>query len=127
MTRRPINPGTARRRVAAVTVACIALLGAAPAAFASHDGMPVDCGEAGTFTARATQTAAGSHQAPEPGDVLVFEEGGSLTAFEVWLNGQLRFSLADTGRQSNAVSEVTCTFYNAAGAYFEITGVLTAN
>ena len=114
------------RIAAPIAIAAAVLLAAAPAVLASHDGMPVDCGSAGQFTARATQTAAGSHQAPEPGNVLVFEEGGSLAAFEVWLNGQLRFSIAGTGRDANAVDEVTCTFSNAAGSYFEITGVLTA-
>ncbi len=112
-------------RLAVIGLLGAALLSAAPAALASHSGTTVDCGDAGTFTARATQTAAGSHQAPEPSSVLIFEEGGSLTVFEFWVNGQRRFQLASTGRAANAVEEVRCSFTNGAGSYFEIVGILT--
>jgi hypothetical protein len=113
------------RHMPAVGLAVAAVLAAAPAVFASHSGEIADCGDAGSYTLHATDTAAGT-QAPEPGNVLIFEEGGTLTVMEVWRDGQLRFSNAATGRTKNALDEVTCTFTNGAGNYFEITGVLTA-
>lgn len=126
MTRRSdISDLAGRRRFAAVGLAAVAILAAAPAALASHSGELADCGSAGTYTLRATDTGAGT-QAPEPGNALVFEEGGSLAVFEVWRDGQLRFSNAGTGQSNNALAEVTCTFTNGAGNYFEITGILTA-
>jgi hypothetical protein len=126
MTRRlSITRHAGGRRIAAVGLAAVAVMAAAPAALASHSGEIADCGAAGSYTLHATDTAAGT-QAPEPGNVLLFEGGGTLTVQEVWRDGQLRFSNAATGRTKNAVDEVTCTFTNGAGSYFEITGVLTA-
>lgn len=118
------RPSQAVRRFAATVVASGALALAAAPALASHAGTTVDCGSAGTFTARAVQTAAGDHQAPEPSSVIVFEEGGALTVKEFRLNGQLRFALASNGRQQNAVDEVTCSFQNQAGTSFQVTGIL---
>ena len=119
-----IRPTQSLRRAAAIVLASGALALAAAPAFASHAGTTADCGSAGTFTIRAIQTAAGSHQAPEPASIIVFREGGALTVFEFRVNGQLRFTLADQGRQQNALDEVTCTFQNEAGATFEVTGIL---
>ena len=103
------------------------LLAALPGtALASHAGVIVDCGAAGTFTARATETGAGDHQAPEPSSITVFEEGGALTVFSLRVNGQPRFAIAGTGRSNNAVTEVTCSYTTGAGLLFEVTGILTA-
>jgi hypothetical protein len=94
--------------------------------FASHAGVTVDCGDAGSFTARAVQTAAGDHQAPEPSSITVFEEGGTLTVMSLVVNGQPRFAIAATGLSNNAVTEVTCSYTTGAGLLFEVTGILTA-
>jgi hypothetical protein len=50
-----------------------------------------------------------------------------LTVFDFYVNGQLLFSVAQTGRANNNVEEVTCSFRNAdPGELFTVTGVLTA-
>jgi hypothetical protein len=42
------------------------------------------------------------------------------------VDGDLRFSEAETGQAHNAVDEFTCTFTIGAGAFFEVTGILNA-
>jgi hypothetical protein len=107
-------------------MAALMIAGLPARTLASHSGVIVNCGDAGTFTARATQTAAGDHQAPEPSSITVFEEGGTLTVHELRVNGVLRFSLATAGRANNAVEEVECWYVTGAGLLFEVTGILTA-
>jgi hypothetical protein len=125
MLSRPLTRSVhSARRLAALALALVALAAAGTPALASHAGTTVDCGSAGTFTVRAMQTAAGDHQAPEPSSIIVFREGGALTVFEFRVNGVLRFTLADRGRQQNALDEVTCSFENEAGARFQVTGIL---
>ena len=126
MARFVMPRNAAHPRFAAAGFAVIALLVAAPAAFASHADETLDCGSAGSFVMRATQTAAGDHQAPEPSSVLLLEGGGVLTVSEFRVNGQLRFANASTGRANNAVTEVECSFLNEAGVLFNVTGILTA-
>ena len=121
----PVRRGFARPRLAAIAFAITALIASAPAAFGSHAEETLDCGSAGTFVMRATETGAGDHQAPEPSSVLLLEGGGALTVLEFWVNGQLRFANASTGRGNNAVTEVTCSFRNEAGMLFEVNGILT--
>ena len=66
-------------------------------------------------------------QSPAPDKVVVFEEGGTLTVLEFSINGQLVWSAAQTGRASNNVEEVTCSFRNAdRGELFTATGIFTA-
>jgi hypothetical protein len=112
-------------RSAATVVAC-ALAGIGlfvGSASASHAGALVTCDNGDTFTLRAVDNGAG-FQSPGPADVLIFEEGGVLTIFSASVNGSLLFSNAETGRASNAVDEVTCSFTIGAGAVFEVTGIL---
>ncbi|MEX0709591.1 MAG: hypothetical protein WD116_00125 [Chloroflexota bacterium] len=109
--------------IAAILLASAALALTTPAVLASHSGAKVDCGSAGTYTIRATENGAG-FQAPDPSSVLIFEEGGTLMLFEVSVNGQVRFSNALTGRESNAVEETNCSFTIGSGAYFEVVGIL---
>jgi hypothetical protein len=115
-----------RRVITMLTVGTLVVLGtsAQPAA-ATHGGAIADCGSAGTFTVKAQDNGAGV-QSPDPGKLVLFEEGGALTVFDFYVNGQLVFSIAPTGRAKNNVEEVTCSFRNADGELFTVTGVLTA-
>jgi hypothetical protein len=101
----------------------LATVGLCGNALASHAGAEVTCSNGGHFTLRAAENSAG-FQSPNPFTVLVFEEGGLLTAHTVRVNGELLFSHADTGRAHNAPTDVTCAFTIGAGAFFEVTGVL---
>jgi hypothetical protein len=94
-------------------------------ASATHPGALVTCDNGDTYTLRAVDNGAG-FQSPKQGDVLIFKEGGVLTVLRLSVNGDLRFSFAETGRAKNAVTEVTCSFTIGAGAFFEVTGVLNA-
>ena len=99
-----------RRRLALVglvTLAWVSLL--APPAAALHNGATVDCGDAGTFTINAQPNGAG-FEAPPPGDVLRFEEGGVLTIMQIIIDDEVVFDPAAVGRANNALEEVTCTF-----------------
>ena len=115
------------RRVVVGLVAALVILGAFPQlAAATHAGAIADCGGAGTFTVKAQDTGAGV-EFPDPGKVVLFEEGGALTVLEFYVEGQLVWSAAQTGRAKNNVTEVTCTFRNAdPGELFTVLGVLTA-
>jgi hypothetical protein len=116
-----------RRVITMLTIGTLVVLGtsAQPAA-ATHDGAIADCGSAGTFTVKAQDNGAGV-QSPDPGKLVLFEQGGALTVFDFYVNGQLVLSLAQTGRAHNNVEEVTCSFRNAdPGELFTVTGVLTA-
>ena len=94
-------------------------------ASAFHAGATVDCGSAGTFTIKATQTGAGPGiQAPYPWTTIVFEEGGVLTVFKFIENGQVLYDRNETGRAMYAANEVTCTFTFERGD-IEVTGILT--
>lgn len=113
-----------RRRLGiagSVALVSVGLL-AQPAA-AVHDGAAVDCGDAGTFTIRATSNGAG-FEAPILGGVILFEEGGLLVPELAYRNGVLQWGGAVVGMAVNAVEETTCTFTIASG-YWEVTGVLT--
>ena len=78
---------------------------------AYHAGATVDCGSAGTFTIKATETAAGPGiQAPYPWTTIVFEEHRVLTVFRFTENGQVLYDRAATGRTTNDANVVTCTF-----------------
>lgn len=94
---------------------------AQPAA-ASHGGAIADCGAAGTFTLRTTETAAG-FQSPGPNAHLLFEEGGTLSVLRVYRDGVLVWDPAAVGREANALDEVTCSFELANGVDLEITGI----
>jgi hypothetical protein len=116
-----------RRGITALTVGALVVLGTfAQPAGATHAGAIADCGSAGTFTVKAQDNGAGV-QSPAPDKVVVFEEGGTLTVLEFSINGQLVWSAAQTGRASNNVEEVTCSFRNAdPGELFTATGIFTA-
>jgi hypothetical protein len=115
-----------RGGITVLTAGALAVLAFAQPAGASHAGAIADCGSAGTFTVKAQDNSAG-FQSPAPDKVVLFEEGGSLTILEFYVNGQLFFSLAQTGRATNNVDEVTCSFTNAdPGETFTAVGVLTA-
>jgi len=116
-----------RRAVLGVAVSVLVILGAFPLpAGASHAGATADCGSAGTFTVKAQDTGAGV-QFPDPGKLVLFEEGGVVTVLEFYVEGQLVWSAARTGRANNNVTEVTCSFRNAdPGELFTVVGVLTA-
>jgi hypothetical protein len=95
-------------------------------ASAFHAGLTADCGSAGTFTIRATQTAKNPlFQVPTPTSRLLFEEGGGLTVSQLTLNGQVLLDKNETGRANNNVDEVTCTFTDPELGEFGATGVLT--
>jgi hypothetical protein len=104
-----------------VMVASVGLL-AQPAA-ALHDGATANCGSAGTFTIRATPNGAG-FESPPWGDVVLFEEGGTLTVFVISIDGQVVFDANEVGRANNHLEEVTCSFTLANGVHVEITGLL---
>jgi hypothetical protein len=98
----------------------------APPASAFHAGLTADCGSAGTFTIKATQTAKNPlFQVPTPTSRLLFEEGGGLTVSKLTLDGQVLLDKNETGREMNNVDEVTCTFTSPELGVFEATGVLT--
>ena len=118
--------GLPRRIGVAIALAALAVTAFAPMALASHGGASVDCGSYGTFTLRVTETGNGSWQAPGPGNVLIFEEGGTLKPLEVWVDGNLRFSNAATGRDQNALTEVQCSFVIGTGQRFVVEGILTS-
>src|SRR5215213_584720 len=116
-----------RRAVLGVAVSVLVILGAFPLpAGATHAGAIADCGSAGTFTVKAQDTGAGV-QFPDPGKLVLFEEGGVVTVLEFYVEGQLVWSAARTGRANNNVTEVTCSCRNAdPGELFTVVGVLTA-
>lgn len=117
--------GPIRRRMAragSFGVLAVGLL-AQPAA-ALHGGAAVDCGEAGTFTIRATPNARG-FEAPILAGVMLFKEGGLLTLELAYRNGVMQWDDAAVGVAGNAIEETTCTFTVANGDYWEVTGVLT--
>jgi hypothetical protein len=116
-----------RHAVAACAVGVFGAFGAfAQSAGASHAGAIADCGAAGTFTVKATDIPSG-FQAPNPGVVTVFEEGGTLAIMEFSVNGELFLSRAETGRAQRSVDEVTCSYTTGDGALMiEVTGILTA-
>jgi hypothetical protein len=93
-------------------------------AVASHAGAIADCGSAGTFTVQAAENSAG-FQSPFPTSVIVFEEGGVLTVYEVSRDGQLLLTRADTGRAKNNLNEITCSFTTGSDGTFTVTGILT--
>jgi len=96
-------------------------------ASAFHIGAEVDCGSAGTFHIKATQTGAGPGiQAPYPWTTIVFEEGGVLTVFKYVENDQVLYDRNETGREMNNLNEVTCTFFiPTREGNIEVTGILT--
>lgn len=109
----------------ALALGALAVTVFAPMTLASHGGATVECGSYGTFTLAVTETGNGSWQAPGPGDLLLFEEGGTLKPLQLWVDGSLRFSYAATGRDQNAVTEVECTFVIGTGQTFVVEGILT--
>jgi hypothetical protein len=116
-----------RRAVFGLAACALVILCAFPLpAGATHAGATADCGSAGTFTVKAQDTGAGV-QFPDPGKLVLFEEGGGVTVLEFYIEGQLVWSAAQTGRANNNVSEVTCWFRNAdPGELFTVVGILTA-
>jgi hypothetical protein len=103
----------------------VALGGVAGPAVASHAGATANCGGAGTFTVKAAENSAG-FQSPFPTSVIVFEEGGVLTVHEVSRDGQLLVTRADTGRENDNLTEITCSFTTGSDGTFTVTGILTA-
>ena len=71
-------------------------------------------------------TTAADFQSPLPTSVIVFEEGGVLTVHEISRDGQLLFTRADTGRETDNLTEVTCSFTTGSQGTFTVTGILTA-
>ena len=116
-----------RKAVVGLAGSALFMLGVfAQSAGATHAGATADCGSAGTFTVKAQDNGAGT-QSPDPGKVVVFEEGGALTVQRFYVNGQLIFTAAQNGAANNNVTEVTCSFRNAdPGELFTVVGVLTA-
>lgn len=112
-----------RGAMTVLATSVLATAGLCGNALASHAGAEVTCSNGGSYTLRAAENNAG-FQSPSPFTVLVFEEGGVLTAQSVRVDGNLVFSHADTGHAQNALTEVTCSFTIGAGAFFEVTGVL---
>jgi hypothetical protein len=94
-------------------------------AVASHAGATATCGDAGTFTVKAADNSGG-FQSPLPTSVIVFEEGGVLTVHEISRDGQLLFTRADIGRETDNVTETTCSFTTGSQGTFTVTGILTA-
>ena len=114
-----------RRVIAAVALAAAMGPAYVQTADAFHAGATVDCGSAGTFTIKATQTGAGPGiQAPYPWTTIVFEEGGVLTVGKFVENGRVLYNRNETGRAMNNVDEITCTFTFVRGL-IEVTGILT--
>jgi hypothetical protein len=117
-------------RRAAPAVACaIASLGLfAGSASASHAGALARCDNGDTFTIRAAENSAG-FQSPAPDHVLIFEEGGALTVSRLSVDGNVVIDRAETGRTTNAVTEVTCSFTLGEEPFllFAVTGVLNAH
>jgi hypothetical protein len=110
--------------VALVMAAMLAVYALPASAF--HNDATADCGSAGTFTIRATETPLGPlNERPEPGIVLLFEEGGVLTVFKLALNGEVLVDKNPTGTARNNVDEVTCTFTLGDIGVIEATGILT--
>jgi hypothetical protein len=107
------------------TTSATLTLGLTGSAFASHAGATVTCDSGGPFTLRAAENSAG-FQSPAPFHVLIFEEGGVLAVRSVQVNGNLLYSNAETGRASNALTEISCSFMIGEGALFEVTGILVA-
>ena len=114
-----------RRAATAVTCAAASLGLFAGSASASHAGALATCDNGETFTIRAAENSAG-FQSPAPDHVLIFEEGGVLTLSRLSVDGNVVIDRAVTGRTSNAVNEVTCSFMLGDGPVFEVTGVLNA-
>jgi hypothetical protein len=115
-----------RRGIALSVFFAVVLFAAfAPSAGATHAGAIANCGTAGTFTVKATTNSAG-FQSPTPFTAILFEEGGVLTAHQVFVNGELLFTRAANGAQKNNVAEVTCSFTIGAGDAFIVTGILAA-
>lgn len=104
----------------------VALGSVAGPAVASHAGAIANCGTAGTFTVKAAENSAG-FQSPLPTSVIVFDEGGALTVREVSRDGQLLFTRADTGREKDNLTEITCSFTTGSDGTFTVTGILTAS
>jgi|SRR5215204_1658245 len=100
----------------------VALVGVTGQAVASHAGAIANCGDAGTFTVKAAQNSGG-FQSPFPTSVILFEEGGVLTANEISRDGQLLLSRADTGRNKDALTEITCSFTTGSDGTFTVTGI----
>jgi hypothetical protein len=94
-------------------------------AVASHAGAIATCGDAGTFTVKAADNSGG-FQSPLPTSVIVFEEGGVLTVHEISRDGQLLFTRADIGRETDNVTETACSFTTGGQGTFTVTGILTA-
>jgi hypothetical protein len=109
----------------ALVIAALVTLGVAAPAVASHAGAIANCGGAGTFTVKAAENSAG-FQSPFPTSVIVFQEGGVLTVHEVSRDGQLLFTRADTGREKDNLTEITCSFTTGSDGTFTVTGILTA-
>jgi hypothetical protein len=103
----------------------VALGSVAGSAVASHAGSIADCGSAGTFTVKAAENNAG-FESPFPTSVIVFEEGGTLTVREVSRDGQLLLTRANTGRATDNITEITCSFTTDSDGTFTVTGILTA-
>jgi hypothetical protein len=116
-----------RRAAVGLAASAVVVLGAFPQpAGATHAGAIADCGSAGTLTVKAQDTGAGV-EFPDPGKLVLFEEGGVLTVLEFYVEEQLLWSAAPTGRANNNIDEVTCSFRNAdPGELFTVVGVLTA-
>jgi hypothetical protein len=114
-----------RRAITPLAITVLFALGTlAGPAVASHAGAIANCGTAGTFTVRAAENNAG-FQSPLPSSVIVFEEGGVLTVQEISRDGQLLFTRADTGRERNNLTEVTCSFTTGSQGTFTVKGILT--
>jgi hypothetical protein len=114
-----------RRRIAiAGSVALLAVGVLAQPVAALHKGATADCGSAGILTLKAQPNGAG-FEAPPPGDVLRFEEGGTLSILVLQIDGQVVFDAAAVGRANNNIDEVTCSFELANGVPFVVTGIYT--
>jgi hypothetical protein len=114
-----------KRAVAALAVVPVAVLaGFAQPAVGSHAGSIVDCGSAGTFTLKAQETGT-PIQRPDPAVVTVFEEGGALAILSFSINGELIFTVAETGQANNNIDEVSCSYTTGLGTFIEVTGILS--
>ncbi len=83
-------------------------------------------GDVYELTLQTVQTGAGFDE-PASFNVLLFEEGGVLTPTSMFINGQLLFSIADTGRDHRDTTDATCvySFTTEEGEFnFVVTGLL---
>src|SRR5262245_51230695 len=113
--------------LAGLCASAVLVVGAQPAA-AIHQGATLDCGSAGTFTLKATDTGAGLFPPSFFQVELLLRDGhqvGTMVPFQVYVNGSLQ--TISTGA-ANAVGSQhglsTCSFTGSDGSQVVLIGIL---